>query len=81
MKIGIDLQVLKNARTGIGNYAFNLAQSLKKINTGHEFVFFDGPKGNIPFWSRHVSYGRAIARRGIEDIGYNDASYGFDSKA
>ena len=40
MKIGIDLSVLKQRRTGIGNYAFNLARALLSLKTGHEWVAF-----------------------------------------
>src|SRR3989344_5231269 len=66
MKIGIDAQVLgTNQQTGIPNYVRQLKKHLLELGSPHEFVFFK-PKNSIPFWSRHVSYGRAIARRGID---------------
>ncbi|TSA45550.1 glycosyltransferase family 1 protein [bacterium] len=41
MRIGIDLQVLgQGRRTGVGNYAFNLARALLDLNTKHEWVLF-----------------------------------------
>ena len=66
MRIGIDLSVLKQSRTGIGNYAFNLSQALPKRGSGHEFIFFGGPKGAIPFFSRHVSYARQIQKENLD---------------
>jgi len=66
VRIGIDLSVLKQSRTGIGNYAFNLSQALPKRGSGHEFIFFGGPKGAIPFFSRHVSYARQIQKENLD---------------
>ncbi len=55
MRIGIDLQVLsQRPRTGVGNYAFNLARALREIKTNHEFVFFDPAKKHIPFVTNHL---------------------------
>ena len=67
MRIGIDCQVLRQGRyTGIPNYVQNLKASLQKIKTNHEFVFFDGPKKRIPFWSAHVSYARMIKKANLD---------------
>ena len=66
MKIGIDLQVLSQQRTGIGNYAFNLSEALKKLQAPHEFIFLDGPKSSLPFWSRHISYAREIKKAKLD---------------
>lgn len=40
MRIGIDLSVLAQQRTGIGNYAFNLVRALLDLKTEHEWVWF-----------------------------------------
>ncbi len=52
MRIGIDLQVLSERRTGIGNYAFNLVNALLSLNTAHEWVLFAPPSLTLPTWGR-----------------------------
>ncbi|OGE79348.1 MAG: hypothetical protein A2751_00055 [Candidatus Doudnabacteria bacterium RIFCSPHIGHO2_01_FULL_46_14] len=66
MRVGIDLSVLRQRRTGIGNYAFHLSESFKNLNTEHKLILLPGPKGTIPFWSKHIGYARDIRRQGID---------------
>src|SRR3989344_4532233 len=66
MRIGIDLQVLANRRTGIGNYAYFLTKYLREAQSGHEFVFFDSSSGKIPFWSRHIAFARQIQKAKLD---------------
>jgi glycosyltransferase involved in cell wall biosynthesis len=40
IRIGIDARPALNQRTGVGNYVYNLVQSLAKLNTNEEFVLF-----------------------------------------
>ncbi len=39
-RIGIDARPTLNQRTGVGNYVYNLIQSLAKLNANEEFVLF-----------------------------------------
>jgi glycosyltransferase involved in cell wall biosynthesis len=49
MRIGIDLQVLsQKQRTGVGNYALNLARALLKLETKHKFIFFVSDEHDLP---------------------------------
>ncbi|OGE84427.1 MAG: hypothetical protein A2846_02580 [Candidatus Doudnabacteria bacterium RIFCSPHIGHO2_01_FULL_49_9] len=67
MRIGIDCRILRQGQvTGIPNYVRNLTSELKKLETKHEFVFFDGPKGGVPFWSNHVSYAKQIEKARLD---------------
>ncbi len=40
MRIGIDVRPVLNKRTGVGNYVFNLIQSLAKLKANEEFLLF-----------------------------------------
>lgn len=40
IRIGIDARPVLNQRTGIGNYVFNLIQSLAKLSSNEEFILF-----------------------------------------
>ena len=67
MRIGIDLQVLgQRPWTGVGKYAYHLAEALKKLDTPHEFVFFEPSEKHIPFFTNHWARAREMKKAKLD---------------
>ncbi|MBI4050346.1 MAG: glycosyltransferase family 4 protein [Candidatus Doudnabacteria bacterium] len=67
MKIGIDIsEAKKEKRTGIGNYAFLLAEHLRTILPPGDELIKMLPGRGLPFWNSHVSFAKKIRKAKLD---------------
>ncbi len=53
MKIGIDVRMIQDFPTGIGNYRENLIKALARLRSGHTFVLVGNPGNKMEAWSEN----------------------------
>jgi len=53
MRIGIDVRMIQDFPTGIGNYLENLIRALAKLPSGHRFVLIGNRGNKMEVWSRN----------------------------